>query len=210
MTKKQARMQDRIRQHGENLLRIFPEAKEQDPVKLCKKLRRLEADAYAISLQSCNGPDFAPGELDARAEKVLGQVNRLLGNINEYQPKTGAKCGCRRGVQRDNCPNCEGTGYVIDFRQIRNRRPLVPIFLNCDARGYAIKIDDEWMKRARVLTHDGQSVYIGTEPEAWIHKHHSYSFDHACKFEGYAVEHLKFHSDWGGYGILAPDLSEEG
>jgi len=38
----------------------------------------------------------------------------------EYQPKTGAKCGCRKGVQRDNCPTCEGTGQVIDFGAIRN------------------------------------------------------------------------------------------
>lgn len=35
-----------------------------------------------------------------------------------YQPKTGAKCHCKPGVQRDNCPNCEGTGWVIDFRAI--------------------------------------------------------------------------------------------
>jgi len=39
----------------------------------------------------------------------------------EYQPKTGAACGCKRGVQRDNCPNCEGTGWVIDFKAIRER-----------------------------------------------------------------------------------------
>jgi hypothetical protein len=36
-----------------------------------------------------------------------------------YQPKTGVKCGCKRGVQRDNCPNCEGTGWIIDFKAIR-------------------------------------------------------------------------------------------
>ena len=36
-----------------------------------------------------------------------------------YQPKTGAKCSCKRGVQRDNCPTCEGTGWVIDFAAIR-------------------------------------------------------------------------------------------
>jgi hypothetical protein len=36
-----------------------------------------------------------------------------------YQPKTGAKCSCKRGQQRDNCPNCEGTGQVIDFVAIR-------------------------------------------------------------------------------------------
>lgn len=39
-----------------------------------------------------------------------------------YQPKTGERCGCRRGVQRDNCPRCEGTGEVVDFAAIRARR----------------------------------------------------------------------------------------
>ncbi len=43
---------------------------------------------------------------------------------NEYQPKTGAKCGCRRGVWRDNCPNCEGTGWVINFAAIQMRRTI--------------------------------------------------------------------------------------
>ena len=38
----------------------------------------------------------------------------------EYQPKTGAKCTCRHGVERDNCATCEGTGMVIDFARIRN------------------------------------------------------------------------------------------
>lgn len=41
-----------------------------------------------------------------------------------YQPKTGQKCHCKRGIQRDNCPACEGTGWRIDFAAIRNRRPL--------------------------------------------------------------------------------------
>lgn len=39
-----------------------------------------------------------------------------------FQPKTGAKCSCKRGVQRDNCSTCEGTGWVIDFRAIHARR----------------------------------------------------------------------------------------
>lgn len=39
-----------------------------------------------------------------------------------YQPKTGARCSCKRGVQRDNCPTCEGTGMVINFAAIRARR----------------------------------------------------------------------------------------
>jgi hypothetical protein len=36
-----------------------------------------------------------------------------------YQPKTGEPCGCRRGQERDNCPQCEGTGQRIDFKRIR-------------------------------------------------------------------------------------------
>lgn len=40
---------------------------------------------------------------------------------SKNQPTTGARCTCRPGVQRDNCPTCEGTGWVIDFAAIRNR-----------------------------------------------------------------------------------------
>jgi len=39
-----------------------------------------------------------------------------------YQPKTGARCSCRRGLERDNCPSCEGTGWVIDFRAVRAQK----------------------------------------------------------------------------------------
>ena len=42
--------------------------------------------------------------------------------MSAYTPKTGARCGCKPGLQRDNCPNCEGTGYAIDFRAIHARR----------------------------------------------------------------------------------------
>lgn len=51
-----------------------------------------------------------------------------------YQPKTGAKCSCKRGIQRDNCPNCEGTGMAIDFAAIRAttahyRMRMFPLFV---------------------------------------------------------------------------------
>ena len=38
-----------------------------------------------------------------------------------YQPKTGQKCFCKRGIERDNCSNCEETGFVIDFKAIREK-----------------------------------------------------------------------------------------
>ena len=39
-----------------------------------------------------------------------------------YQPKTGRPCICKPGIQRDNCPQCEGTGQQIDFQAIRSER----------------------------------------------------------------------------------------
>ena len=41
----------------------------------------------------------------------------------EYQPKTGERCDCKQGLMRGNCPECEGTGWRIDFAKIR-ARPL--------------------------------------------------------------------------------------
>jgi hypothetical protein len=40
----------------------------------------------------------------------------------DTQPKTGQPCHCKRGQQRDNCPDCEGTGMRIDFAALRARR----------------------------------------------------------------------------------------
>lgn len=39
-----------------------------------------------------------------------------------YSPKTGAACSCRRGIERDNCAACEGSGRQIDFKAIHARR----------------------------------------------------------------------------------------
>lgn len=39
-----------------------------------------------------------------------------------YQPKTGADCSCRLGVQRDNCSRCEGKNLgegESDYRAYR-------------------------------------------------------------------------------------------
>lgn len=46
-----------------------------------------------------------------------------------YQPKTGQPCHCKRGIERDNCPDCEGTGMRIDFAAIRRRNgvPANPV-----------------------------------------------------------------------------------
>lgn len=108
-TNKRDRMYQQMERHWQNLLAIFPNATERDPVKLCKKLRRLELKAAAIGLQLCNGPEVPPDEQEASVAYVLGRVD-----------------------------------YVLQFRNLN-----IPVFVNLDPRGYALKIDDEWMNAQR-------------------------------------------------------------
>jgi hypothetical protein len=130
-TEKRERMQERIQKHGRQLLDIFPNATEQDPVSLCKKLRRLEAKAAAIGLRMCNGPEWAvDSDREAELDAIRSKLSKLLGN-------TGKR--------------------------------FVPTFINLDPRGYALKIND------RFMTATGWPLY----------------------------------RDWGGYGIIAPDLSND-
>ena len=51
----------------------------------------------------------------------------------------------------------------------------VPIFLNGDPRGYALKIKEEWMRVGNNGTRNGAT---------------------------------RLDTDWGGYGLIAPDLTE--
>lgn len=120
--------EDAIRQHGINLLALFPRATERDPIKLCKKLRQLDGKAAALAMRQCNGPEFASEEaLENQYEAILHQVNGLLGNKS------------------------------------------VPVFINRDPRGYQLKIRSEYMQ-----------------------------------------PHIKLHRDWGGYGIIAPEINSKG
>ena len=130
MSTKKQRQYEQIKAHGENLLAIFPNATERDPIALYKKLRRMEAKAQAIALRLCNGPEFPGGydEVDALTGAILEKVNAILGNSGP---------------------------------------DAVPVFVNRDPRGYALKIDD-----------------------VWIHN-----------------KQARIYSDWGGYGIIAPEIT---
>jgi len=131
MSTKKQRQYEQIKAHGENLLHLFPNATERDPIALCKKLRRLEAKTSRITTDYCNG-DFDAGEngekLDAALDPILAKVNAILGNTGKNP---------------------------------------VPVFVNRDPRGYGLKIDDDWMRKT------GARLY----------------------------------SDWGGYGIIAPEIT---
>ena len=135
MNTKKQRQYEQIKAHGENLLHLFPNATERDPIALCKKLRRLEAKASRITTDYCNG-DFDAGEngekLDAALDPILAKINAILGNTGKNP---------------------------------------VPVFVNRDPRGYALKISSEW----------------------------TFAY---CQQTG-----RRIYSDWGGYGIIAPEIT---
>ena len=49
-------------------------------------------------------------------------------------PRLGP-CGCRRGIERDNCPSCEGTGQLIDWRAYHRLNPV--IWIHPDGRRFS-------------------------------------------------------------------------
>ena len=113
-----------IAEHGKNLLKVFPGAIETDPIKLCKRLRRIETKTGAAAVAYCNGEIDQDAWLTA-SEAALSAVQKLLKSGN------------------------------------------IPIIINGDPRGYSLKIDDDYMRENDV----------------------------------------RLHRDWGGYGILAPEIN---
>ena len=99
----------RITKHGQNLKAVFNLDQDIDPVKLCKRLFRLENKAHKLALDFCNG-EIDQLEWDQKADKILTKVEAIL----------------------------------------KNKKVL---FLNGDARGYALKIDDEYIRNNNLNIH---------------------------------------------------------
>lgn len=121
-TKKHKETMERIRKHGEDLKRIF--GLSDDPIKLCKKLRRLELAANAMMVKYCNG------EIDFDTLQAY--------ELEDLKPKL---------------EKILGTKAVVSM-----------VYINQDPRGYTLKLNEVVSNRSEI------------------------------------------HKDWGGYGILAPDL----
>jgi len=100
-TKKEL-LYSRITKHGQDLKRVFNLDPTTDPVKLCKKLLRLENKAHRLATDFCNG-DVDQIEFDTKGDKILKKVETIL----------------------------------------KDKKHLL---LNGDARGYALKIDDNFLR----------------------------------------------------------------
>ena len=100
-TKKEL-LYSRITKHGQDLKRVFNLDPTTDPVKLCKKLLRLENKAHGLATDYCNG-DVDQIEFDTKGDKILKKVETIL----------------------------------------KDKKHLL---LNGDARGYALKIDGDFLR----------------------------------------------------------------
>ena len=111
----------RITKHGQNLKAVFNLDQDIDPVKLCKRLFRLENKAHKLALDFCNG-EIDQLEWDQKANKILTKVEAIL----------------------------------------KNKKVL---FLNGDARGYALKIDDEYIRNNNLNIHRDWGGYGIVAPD---------------------------------------------
>jgi len=108
MNKKEI-LYSRITKHGQDLKAVFNLDRDIDPVKLCKRLFRLENKAHKLAVDFCNGV-IDQLEWDKKADQILTKVETIL----------------------------------------KNKKVL---FCNGDARGYALKIDDEYIKNNNFNIH---------------------------------------------------------
>ena len=88
---------------------------------------------------------------------------------------------------------CNGPAFPTEDQQERTVQTIlkavntllgnecVPIFVNLDPRGCALKIDDEWLRDQC--------------------QHNQYSLGDAFR---------ALHKDWGGYGIICPEIGKNG
>ena len=111
----------RITKHGQNLKAVFNLDQDIDPVKLCKRLFRLENKAHKLALDFCNG-EIDQLEWDQKANKILTKVEAIL----------------------------------------KNKKVL---FLNGDARGYALKIDDGYIRNNNLNIHRDWGGYGIVAPD---------------------------------------------
>ena len=65
-----------------------------------------------------NEPRNAP-PLNTEASNALNVPSLESSNRGPRMIYTGERCSCRPGIERDNCPSCEGTGRRLDFAAIR-------------------------------------------------------------------------------------------
>jgi hypothetical protein len=134
--------EERIRAHGEALIECFPALTGQNPMSVCRKLRRLEVALSRMNERDCSEPmtETERDSFDAEYERTCDKVKALL---------WGEAATCWADAP-------EGTARIR---------------FNGDPRGYALKIHDGWMvanrdRSARIARDWGGYGLIAPEIDA--------------------------------------------
>ena len=77
---KKEELYSRITRHGQNLKAVFNLDNDIDPIKLCKRLLRLETKAHKLAVDFCNGV-IDQLEWDKKADQILTKVETILNNF---------------------------------------------------------------------------------------------------------------------------------
>lgn len=121
------RMMKEITEHGNNLLALYPNATERDPVKLCSKLLKIEQKARKLTTDYCNG-SFYPGENWERAEKArdgfLADVEKVLGKGGPSIHVNWDARGCALKIDSD----IMAAGNLRLFRDMGGNGLIAPTF----------------------------------------------------------------------------------
>lgn len=124
--KMNAKTLEAITRHGKALLEAFPKATEQNPVALCKKLRRIENSLTKPLTDYCNG-DCGAETVDKANKSALNRVFALL------RPE-----GVEIFVNQDP----RGYALKIDDVWTREHNKTAAIRLYSDMGGYGIIAPD--------------------------------------------------------------------
>lgn len=137
------KMNAAIEKHGENLLKIFPNAKIKDPIKLCKALRRLELKAHKAAENWCNGipgPKAPAAEHDSdwwgdEGERLVEKAVKILGNAGRGNEDIGIVF------------NGDARGYALKISAVEHEFCGLPDTVECrdiykDWGGYGIVAPD--------------------------------------------------------------------
>ena len=81
---KKIEMYARIKKHGEDIKKIFSLPASTDPIKLCKSLRRLEAEAVTIQTTHDNGHYWEAANQEAKLMNKLKVLLMPKGTVEDF------------------------------------------------------------------------------------------------------------------------------
>lgn len=134
-----------------------------------RKVVKEDDQFWYVEVAGVSGPlQFPKFAWEIAAEKTGGKyaagraaTKKALGNPDQpLKPGTPTlgPCSCRPGVQRDNCPVCEGTGQRIDFAALR--KALYP---RATYRGGDVKGNPPTRGLAAYASYQGLDAFLGNK-----------------------------------------------